>query len=68
MALDPLLAYGIPFIVSLSSVQMVLSYSFKELAQTMGLFHSKKAGDETVFDTQCRQYYTSKTRVVVRGQ
>lgn len=33
----------------------------------MGLFHSKKAGDETVSDTQCRFYYAYKTRVVVYG-
>lgn len=59
---EPLLACGIPFI--LSSVQIVLSPSFKELAQTMGLFHSNKAGDQTGFDTQHRFYYTHKPELL----
>lgn len=61
-AQEPLLAHGIPFIPS--SVQTVLSPPSKELVQTMGLFHSNKAGDQTGFDTQHRFYYTHKPELL----
>lgn len=53
-----MLAFGIPFIESLNPVQMVLSSSLKESEQRMGLFHRKKAGGGTGFDTQHKFYNT----------
>lgn len=49
--MESLLAYDIPFIVSLNSVQMVLSPSSKQSMQAVCLFHRKNAGNETLLET-----------------